>query len=138
MGIIKDIVFNTILIIFKGNRNFFKLINEFQDKLPPQHKKAEEYSDEKMGFTVVNTSEMKMNLTTKEIDLFHKKLENFNYNLVFLKKKEIKSYSKNLQRLLSTSGWDKFAIAMVQKILEGDIKDKPYVFGNKIGKFIGF
>ena len=117
MGIIKDIVFNTILIIFKGNRNFFKLINEFQDKLPPQHKKAEEYSDEKMGFTVVNTS------ATGEY---------------VYKPHRIKSYSKNLQRLLSTSGWDKFAIAMVQKILEGDIKDKPYVFGNKIGKFIGF
>lgn len=138
MGSIKDIAFSTVLFMLKGNRDFFKIINDFQDKLPPKYKKAEEYIDEKRGFTVVNTSEMKMNLTTKEIDLFHKKLENFNYNLVFFKNKEIKSYSKNLQRLLSTSGWDKFSIAMVQKILEGDIKDKPYVFGYKIGSFIGF
>ena len=78
--------------------------------------------------------------TTEEIDLFHKKLENFNYNIILFKKKAIKKYSNNIQRLIKTSGWEKFGIALIQSLLEDDSfkKSKPYLFGDKIGKIIRF
>ena len=93
-GYFKDFIFSTILLIFKGNRDFFKIINDFHDKLPPKNKRAEEITDISNRFTVMNTTNMKMNLTTKDIDLFHKKLENFNYNLFFLKKRNRKVFRK--------------------------------------------
>lgn len=138
MGFVKDFIFSTILILFKGNRDFFKLIDDFQDLLPPKHKRANEDAELMEVFSVINTSKMEMNITTKEIDLFHKKLENFKYHLIFIKRNEIISYSNNLQRLLRTSGWEKFGVALVQKILDDEFRIKPYVFGEKVGRYIGF
>jgi hypothetical protein len=135
---IKEPIYNTLLFIFKGNRNFFKLIDEFHDKLPPKHKRAKESFDNTIHMSVIDTTDMKMNLTPEEIDLFHKKLENFNYNLIFFKRKAIKNYSSNLQRLLRTSDWDKLGIAIIQSLIEDDKKSKPYLFGYKIGKIIRF
>jgi len=130
-----DLAFNTILFMLKGNRDFFKLINEFHDKLPPKHKRATERNDIHPLFTVVDTTNMKMNLSTEEIDLFHKKLENFNYHRIYFKRKRIISYSNNLQRILKTSGWEKFGIAIIQSLLEDEAfkKSKPYLFGRSIG-----
>ncbi len=138
MNILKNILFNTILFVFKANKNFFIIINEFHDKLPPKHKRADESVDSVNGFTIMNTTKMEMNLTTKDIDLFHKKLENFNYNLIFFNRKRIESYSNNIQRLLISSDWEKSGIAIIQSIIEDDEKTKPYLFNSKIGKLIGF
>ena len=138
MDIIKDLIFSTIFFIFKGNRDFFKLINDFHDKLPPKHKEAKESIDGLNGFTIMDTTKMEMYITTKEIDLFHKKLENFNYNLIFFRRKKIKSYSNNIQKHLKTSGWEKFGIAIVQSIIEDDEQSKPYLFNSTVGKIIGF
>lgn len=108
-----DVIYNTILIFIKGNRDFFKLLSDFQDKLPPQQKRAKKNYDIMPYMTVIDTSEMKMNnLTIADIDLFQKKLENFNYNLIFFKRKEIEAYSKNIQRLIKDAGWEKFGIAL--------------------------
>jgi hypothetical protein len=59
--------------LFNSNRDFFKLLDDFQVKLPPRHKRAKEYSEINAFMNVVDTSDMKMNLTTQEIDLFLKK-----------------------------------------------------------------
>jgi hypothetical protein len=32
---LKELLFYTLLIFFKGNRDFFTLINDFHDKMPP-------------------------------------------------------------------------------------------------------
>lgn len=137
---LEDLVYNSILFMVKGNRDFFKILKDFQDKLPPKHKRATKRNDISTYITTLDTTNMKMNLTTQDIDLFHKKLENFNYDRIFFKRKKIISYSKNIQRLLSTSQWEKFGIAMVQTVLEDDTfkKSKPYLFGQRIGKLIGF
>lgn len=135
-----DILY-TILFFFKGNRDFFKLLSDFQDKLPPQQKRAQKIDAPMLPYvTVIDTTPMKMNLTTADIDLFQKKLENFNYNLIFFKRKKIESYSKNLQRLIRDAGWEKFGIALVQNLLEDEtFKDsKPYLFGYRIGKRLGY
>lgn len=129
-----------IQILFKGNRAFFKLLQEFQDKLPPIHKRAKERQDILPALNVLDTSKMKMNLTTAEIDTFNKKLENFNYSRIIFKRKEITAYSKNLQRLIRESPWEKFGIAIIQNLLEDEsyASRKPYLFGRRIGKIIGF
>jgi hypothetical protein len=137
---ITEFIYNTILLALKGNRDFFKLIDEFHDKLPPQHKRAKKSYDAISFFTILDTTDMKMNLTTTEIDMFHKKLENFKYNKIYFGRKKIQAYSKNIQRLLSSCGWEKFGIAMIQNLLEDEVfqKTKPYLFGERIGKKIGY
>ena len=139
MGL-QELIHNTVLIAFKGNRDFFKLINEFHDKLPPKHKRAKNNYDIIPYATVVNTGEMQMNLTTGDIDLFHKKLENFNYNRIIFKRKAIQAYSNNIQRLLRDAKWEKFGIALVQNLLEDEPfkGSKPYLFGRKAGLVIGY
>jgi hypothetical protein len=127
----------TIHFLFKSNREFYKLLNEFQEKLPPRHKRAKENSEIFPSMRVIDTTDMKMNLTTPEIDFFLKKLENFNYRKIVFKRKQIQSYSNNIQRLIRTSSWEKFGIAIVQSILEDEESKKPYLFGVKIGRIIG-
>ena len=136
---IKDLLFNTILILLKGNKDFFKTIDDFHEKMPPQHKRAKVISD-KSDIPILDTTNMVMNLTSSDIDSFHKKLENFNYDRIIFNKKRIISFSKNLQRLLSTTAWDKFTISIIQNLLEDDSHKKriPYLFGYRIGKIIGF
>ena len=136
----KEFLFDIVFFLFKGNRDFFKLINEFIEKLPPKHKRAKVDSIYIPFMTIMSTREMQMNLTTSEIDLFHKKLETFNYNKVIFKRKAIKHYSENIQRLLREAGWEKFGVALVQSLLEDETfkHSKPYLFGYKIGKIICF
>lgn len=134
-------ILDLLMFFAKGNKDFFKILNEFQDKLPPVQKRAKQHYDENLGFVIVNTSKMQMsNLTTKDIDLFQKKLENFNYKRILFKQKEIVSYSNNIQRLIKTSKWEEFGIAMVQSILEDESNQdsKPYIFGRYIGERIGY
>jgi hypothetical protein len=135
-----DLLHNTVLIVFKGNREFFKLIEEFHEKLPPKHKKAKKLLDSSSTFTIVDTTNMKMNLTDTEIDLFHKRLENFKYNRILFGRKKIEAFSNNLQRLLISSGWEKFGITMIQTVLEEEpfARNKPYLFGYRVGKLIGY
>lgn len=140
MKTIMDILFTTVFIALKGNRDYFKIINDFHNKMPPQHKRAKEISRVSLITTVIDTSNMKMNLTSEDIDLFHKRLENFNYNRILFGKKRILAFSNNLQRLLRTTPWDQFSIAIIQSVFEDDShKHKlPYLFGYRIGKIIGF
>jgi hypothetical protein len=124
----------------KPNMDFFKILKDFQKRLPPSGKKAYK-KDSFFGITHLNTSQMQINnLSTSNIDLFQKELEDFNYKRVLFKRKEIELYSNNLQRILKDSAWEKFGIAIIQQILEDESfeKNKPYIFGSRIGKIIGF
>jgi hypothetical protein len=128
-----------VFFITKGNRDFFKLIDDFNSNLPPPQKRAKK--NDLAFMTHIDTTNMKMNnISTKDIDLFQKKLELFKYNRILFRKKKIISYSNNIQRLLRTSGWEKFGIATVQSLLEDDSfkSSKPYLFGYKIGQIIRF
>jgi len=132
------LLFTVFKFIIKPNRDFFKLIDDFNSKLPPAQKKAKKNNLTFM--THIDTTNMKMNLSTEEIDLFQKELELFKYNRILFRKKKIISYSNNIQRLLRTSGWEKFGVAIVQNLLEDDSfkSSKPYLFGYKIGQIIRF
>ncbi len=133
-----SILYGFVMFVTKGNRDFFKLIDDFHLKLPPEQKKAREGVDKLSGFSTINTTNMKLNLNTEQIDLFQKKLEIFKYNRIIFKKKAIISYSNNLQRLLKASEWKKFGIAIIQSILEDNKLNKPYILNRKISKIIGF
>ncbi len=126
--------------VFKGNRDFFKIIHDFQIKLPPSHKKAKKDIDDNIGFTILNVTSMQTHLSTSDIDLFHKRLETFNYSRIFFKRKEILNFSKNVQRILRTTPDEKFKVSMLQVLLEPDDTENrlPYLFGFKWGKFFGF
>lgn len=126
--------------LVKGNRKFFNILNEFKKKLPPSHKKAKTGILPPVGFTLVDTSKMETHIDTKELDLLLKELETFNYKSIFFRRKEIEAYSKNIQRLIKTSAWEKFGIALVQQMLEEDKWDnhKPYLLGPRLGKLIKF
>jgi len=134
-----SIVLWVVKIIFKPNHDFFKLLYEFQKELPPSQKRAKEKNGVIEYFTVLDTTNMKMNIDTHYIDLFQKKLEIFNYNRIIFNRKEIKAYSENIQRIIRTSPWEKFGIAVIQSILEDEENKskKPYLFGERIGRIIG-
>ncbi len=144
IGIVFSIIIPVLIslghLLTKANRDFFKLLNEFHKKLPPKYKGAKESLDTLPLMKHVDTTNMKLNLTTQEIDAFYKELEIFNYNRVFFKRKEIQSYSNNIQRIIRTSRWEKFAISVIQSLLEDESyqRNKPYLFGVRIGRFIGF
>jgi hypothetical protein len=126
------------IFITKGNRDFFNLIDDFNSNLPPPQKKAKK--NDLAFMTHIDTTNMKMNLSTEDIDLFQKRLELFKYNRILFRKKKIIRYSNNIQRLLRTSSWEKFGIATVQSLLEDDSfkSSKPYLLGYKTGQIIRF
>lgn len=134
---LSDFLNKSVLACFRRNREFFQLLNDFKDQLPPKQKKAKEGSDVN-GFSTLDTSDMKTNLSDKDIDLFQKKLENFPYHRIWFRRKSIKIYSSNLQRILQSSNWTKFNIAIIQNILENEENRLPYLFGARIGKYIGY
>jgi hypothetical protein len=126
--------------LLKPNREFFKILDEFQEKLPPHHKRAKEDKKKFEVFTFIDTTKMETHLTTQDLDLFLRKLETFKYERILFRRKAIKAFSSNLQRIIRTSGWEKFGLALVQNLLEDEpyLKSKPYLFGYQIGKFLGF
>lgn len=126
--------------LFKANRDFFKLLDDFQEKLPPRQKRAKESTGIIPYIITIDTTRMQMNLTSQEIDMFQKKLETFRYSRIIFKRKEIENYSNNLQRIISDSPWNVFGIAMIQKLIEDEQfeRRKPYLFGRRIGKILGF
>jgi hypothetical protein len=92
IGIVFSIIIPVLIslghVLTKANRDFFNLLNEFHKKLPPRYKGAKESLDTLPLMKHVDTTNMKLNLTTQEIDTFYKELEIFNYNRVFLNVKK--------------------------------------------------
>lgn len=133
-------IFMTFLFhhLFGGNKEFFRIINDFRRKLPPKDKKAQIGYNENLGVSHMNLSTLKTNLDQKEIDFFLKELEDFDYSKVYFRKKKIQGYSRNLQRIIKTTDWKLFGVGMLQEIIDNDKKEKkkPYMFGPKIARYI--
>jgi len=126
--------------LFGGNKEFFRIINGFKKKLPPKDKKATTGYNEKLGMYQINLDTLKTNIDTKELDFFLKELEDFDYSKVYFRKKKVEGYSRNLQRIIKTTDWKLFGIGILQEIIDNDKKEKnkPYLFGPKIARFINF
>jgi hypothetical protein len=86
----------------------------------------------------MNLNTLKTSLDEKELDFFLKELEDFDYSKVYFRKKKVEGYSRNLQRILKTTDWKLFGIGLLQEIIDNDKKEKnkPYIFGPKIARFI--
>jgi|JI9StandDraft_1071089.scaffolds.fasta_scaffold129827_2 hypothetical protein len=144
-----DLVFKTLkyfpfcLILYsvKGNRDFFKIIDELQLKLPPKYKKAKALNHSLIPyFQTINLTNVHYNLSDAEIDLIHKRLETFNYKMIVLNRKKIVAFSKNIQRHLANGKTKESKLFMIQMLLEDKqfIKLIPYLFGYHVGKFLKF
>lgn len=124
--------------LFGGNRKFFKIIEDFRMKLPPKDKRATTQFSKELGIQHMNLETLKANIDTKDLDFFRKQLEDFDYKSVYFKRKSIRNYSNNIQRIIKTTDWELFGIGILQEILEGKKRNKrkPYLLGPKIAKYI--
>ena len=112
--------------ILKPNRDFFKIIEAFKQKLPPNNKKGK--TTQLDFYIAINANTIKSNISEKEFDEFLKQLEEFDYKRVFFRKKAIVGYSNNLQRLLNdTYSIQESKTYCIQSILE--TKKPPYLWG---------
>jgi hypothetical protein len=136
-GVIMTFLFQRL---FGGNKDFFKIIDEFKTKLPPKDKKAETKYNETIGMQHMNLDTLKPSIETKDMDYFLKQLEDFNYKSIYFKSKQIESYSKNIQRIIKTTKCELFSIGILQELLENKERDrnKPYLLGPKIAEYIKF
>jgi hypothetical protein len=50
--------------------------------------------------------------------MFLRELENIEYNKMVFKRKNIEGYSRNIQRIINTTNWDKFLIGLLDEMLE--------------------
>lgn len=126
--------------LFGGNKAFFNIIEEFRKKLPPNYKRAESGFNEMIGIQQMNLSKLDSNINRNDLDYLLKQLEDFDYDSIYLKRKQIKRYSQNIQRLIKTTENDKFCIGILQELFEGRsfASGKPYILGEKISKYIKF
>lgn len=126
--------------LFGGNKAFFNIIEEFRKKLPPSYKRAESDFNEMIGLEQMNLSKLDSNINRNDLDYLLKQLEDFDYESIYLKRKHIKRYSQNIQRLIKTTENDKFCIGILQELCEGRsfAIGKPYILGEKISKYIKF
>lgn len=126
--------------MFGGNKEFFRIIEDFKKKLPSKEKRAESNYNEIIGMQHMNLNTLKPNIDTKDIDYFLKQLEDFDYKSVYFKRKQIESYSKNIQRIIKTTKWELFSIGILQELLDNKERDrnKPYILGSKIANYIKF
>lgn len=126
--------------LFGGNKEFFKIIDEFKTKLPPKDKKAVSKYNHAIGMQHMNLDTLKPSIDTKDMNYFLKQLEDLDYKSVYFKRKPIESYSKNIQRIIKTTKWELFSIGILQEQLENKEHDckKPYLLGSKIAEYIKF
>ena len=126
--------------LFGGNKEFFRIIDEFKKKLPPKDKKAESKYNETIRMQHMNLDTLKPSIETKDLDYFLKQLEDFDYKSVYFKRKQIESYSRNIQRIIKTTKWELFSIGILQELLENKERErnKPYLLGSKIAEYIKF
>ena len=135
-GIFLTIVFQRLI---GKNQEFFEIIENFKKKLPPQSKKAEIKNIESLGgIQHMDLSKQTSHIDERDLDEFLKALEDFDYNHLIFKRKKIKSYSSNIQRIIKTTNMHKFKIGMLQELFENQSfkRSFPFLFGAKLYSFI--
>lgn len=136
------IIWGVFKFIFSGNKYFFKILDNFIKQLPPNKDKIIPKLSDKLNMYHVNVDEVKTEISKKELNIFLKELEDFNYKSIYFKRKEIEKYSRNIQRIINTntdiSDFNfKFTINNLQSLFDRE-KSKPYLMGTKIYQFIKF
>tara|TARA_R110001583_G_C5653563_1_gene408959 strand:+ start:2843 stop:3298 length:456 start_codon:yes stop_codon:yes gene_type:complete len=134
------IIWGIFKFIFSGNKSFFKILDNFIKQLPPNKDKVIPKLNKPLGMFHLDVGEVKTDISKKELNIFLKELEDFNYNSIYLKRRRIKEYSRNIQRIINTntdiSDFNfKFTINNLQTLFDRE-KSKPYLMGNKIYQFL--
>ena len=119
-----------------GNKKFISIIDDFAKKLPPIDKKVQVVETE-LPITVVDLKTFQSNIDEKDTDLFIKQLEDFDYSSLVWQKKKTREYANNIFRLLKSKTDMRLNLSMVQEWIEDDTR-KPYLFGYRASKYIGF
>jgi hypothetical protein len=128
--------FFTLLVraLLGSNIRFFEILETFQDKLPPRSKIAKQSLREDIGVSVMDLSKQRTYVDQSDLDMLLKQLENFDYDHVYIRRGKLTRYSKNLQRLITTTGSEKFTIAVLQEALEGEASErlKPFLLSSRM------
>jgi hypothetical protein len=137
VGILTILIGLIVKILFSENIKFFKLIKEFRKKLPPKHKKA--VIKEQAVLSHMQLDNLEYNITQADIDVFLKELETIEYGRIIFKKRCIEDYSRNIQRIIKSTKWDKFLIGILDVMLdEKKLNDrKLYLINKKVYNYIG-
>ena len=136
------IIWGIFKFIFSGNKSFFKILDEFTKQLPPKKDKVIPKLNEKLHMFHLNVDDVKTNISKKELNMFLKELEDFNYKSLCFKREKIKKYSRNIQRIINTntdvSDFNfNFTINNLQTLFDRENR-KPYLLGYKIYQLIKF
>jgi len=127
-------------LIFYGNLSFFKTLEGFTKQLPPKKEKGHPDYNNKLGIGILDVGKVKTEITLKDVKIFLKELEDFNYERIYFKRKKVELYSRNLQRLLNNITDEdfslKFNISIIHSVLDEERK-KPYTI-NWIRLPLGF
>ena len=131
-------IFFTVLgnRIVSANKSFIQIINNFVKKLPPEEKKAKQLNSN-LPMALINLTPYKPGFNQIDLDAFMKELEDFDYSSLILQKKKTISLASDLKRLLRRQNDNGLSLVIIQEILEDHTK-RPYLFGYKASKFIGF
>ena len=115
------VIFGIILTFLRKrlvgtNQDFFKTIEDFRRKLPPSNKKAK--ISEVYNMSHMNLNTLSHNIESKDIDMFLKELEELDLDNLIIRKKEIIEFSNNLQRIIKTTSWNDFLVAILSEMLD--------------------
>lgn len=126
-----DILFNIVSFglkpIYEKHLEYYKIIEEFRNKLPRKQNEARAISDEEKnkhplfselkGIQILDLSSHKTSLSEADIDYFYNSLNNFDYRYLLFKE-YYKKYTANLNRFNPRATNKDFDLAIVQLVLQ--------------------
>lgn len=123
--------------IYQKHLNYYKIIEEFRNKLPRPQNEARILTEEEKSkhlslsslkyIKVLDLSTHKMSLSEADIDLFYNRLNTFDYRFMLFKD-YYKKYTANLIRFTPNAENKNFNLVMVQQVLREDYLNpiKPF------------
>ena len=128
-----DFILNIISLglkpLYENHLSYYKILEEFRNKLPRQQNEARTLSEEEKskhlllsnlkGINVLDLSTHKVTLNEADIDEFYNKLNNFDYRFMLFKD-YYRKYTANLNRFSPQAENKNFNLVMVQQILKNN------------------
>jgi hypothetical protein len=115
--------------LYERHLAYYKIIKEFQNKLPRPQNEARVISEEEKEqdsvlsglkyMHVIDLSTHKVSINEADIDNFYNQLNNFDYSFILFKK-YYRKFTKNLNRFDPKATNKDFHLVMVQNIIRGD------------------
>jgi hypothetical protein len=113
--------------VYEKHLEYFKIIEEFRNKLPRPQNEAKSLTEEEKSkhpvlsdlkyINVLDLSTHKVTVSEADIDLFYNRLNNFDYRFMLFKD-YYKKYTSNLNRFNPKAVNKDFNLVMVQLVLK--------------------